>query len=1076
MKRRKALSLLLILTILLSLVLPATSALADDDTNNEGETKTSGLSINKTAEYDAENDAYTITLEAYATGEKTTTTISKDVPTDIILVLDQSGSMSNAIGAVSFKKYENESNYLGTTYHTRNQDYYEYRHNGGSSNLWHKLDDDSYVSVSVTKQENFSYTQITNGKNGSSYNATSYWDHKDFLRALVNGEYLKVTVTRTNWNGTYTYTLPGGTVIATSTKYTSSPTFTGIEGDHIYLATVDDATTTYTYAYTDAAGSVQTIGTSTGAENTRYDGNSNIIFYQRNIDTNAGGAKLNALKTAITSFVNSVNQKSLGADGQYGTADDVAHRIAIVGFASNGRNQNTELLSTQNATDYWSASDANYRDALVPACGTNGAVNSRLSTAINLLAASGDTYLEYGMDMANKIFAQYPITAEDTSGRQRVVIVFTDGYPAPNGTDDFNYSMADNAISNANVTKQTYGATVYTVGLFNTADPTADIVTNFATTDGWYDGWESSGNSLTDQQEAVAANRYMHYVSSNYPGAANLNQGGSLNPNANPFAGGTSYYLSAADAGSLNNIFQQISSNIEDGGSSTTLTDSTVIRDIVAEAFTMPENTTDVKVYTEDSDGNVNSWTNRQELKLADGSSPVSIDAVNRIVSVTGFSYKDNWCGNETVNGQTSFHNGKKLIIEFTVKAKAGFLGGNDVFTNDGAGIYENAESKDPLMEFNKPTVNVPIGDVGVTATDKNVYLLGGVTLDDLKKGTTVTVGDDIKLNLSQANNADKPYGLEPWQTAYVNIIVEYKDGDKVLTELTDLKDDVTYTVEVAVAPKTTAPTSTQGETAVAKTGVNDPAANIYVFKPELTYKDSEAYYGDVAPTDYSGNLVSTEWKHDETLSTTVTMTGDEPTLEMTYTPEAGKINSLNKIDTKQDIGVDVKVEISKADAAGTTTKTDVTDKTTFVHQACESDCGWTTPENPGDPAFLIHVKTCTLTITKTGEVQAKEPFVFTVYKDGNAYTEVTIVGAGSVTIAELSVGTYSITENENWSWRYAPEYSNGKEVTLNATTHEGTILCKNTKDNDKWLDGYSDVISNIFQLKQPTTDTGDTN
>ena len=88
-----------------------------------------------------------------------------------------------------------------------------------------------------------------------------------------------------------------------------------------------------------------------------------------------------------------------------------------------------------------------------------------------------------------------------------------------------------------------------------------------------------------------------------------------------------------------------------------------------------------------------------------------------------------------------NYHNGKKLIIEFTVQQKAGFLGGNDVFTNDGAGIYENAESKDPLMEFNKPTVNVPIKDIAVTAEDKNVYLLGGVTLDDLKNGATVTVG-----------------------------------------------------------------------------------------------------------------------------------------------------------------------------------------------------------------------------------------------------------------------------------------------------------------------------------------------
>lgn len=58
MKRRKALSLLLSLAIVLSLVLPVTTAFAADGDTNEDETKTSGLSINKTAVYDAKNDAY----------------------------------------------------------------------------------------------------------------------------------------------------------------------------------------------------------------------------------------------------------------------------------------------------------------------------------------------------------------------------------------------------------------------------------------------------------------------------------------------------------------------------------------------------------------------------------------------------------------------------------------------------------------------------------------------------------------------------------------------------------------------------------------------------------------------------------------------------------------------------------------------------------------------------------------------------------------------------------------------------------------------------------------------------------
>ena len=238
MKRRKALSLLLSLTLLLSLSLPVTTAYAEEGSSNKG------MEISKTATAN-QDGSYTITLEAYATGEKVISEITKDVPTDIILVLDQSGSMASDIGTVSFEQYKDESGWFGSiTYHTRNQDYYEYRHNGGSSNLWHKLADGSYVSVSVTRQEN-PYTAITNGKNNStSGGATNYWNNRNNLYALVDGEYLKVTVNRTNSNGTYTYTLPDGTQIARQSGANQSPSFTGIEGNVIYLAAVDDAATT----------------------------------------------------------------------------------------------------------------------------------------------------------------------------------------------------------------------------------------------------------------------------------------------------------------------------------------------------------------------------------------------------------------------------------------------------------------------------------------------------------------------------------------------------------------------------------------------------------------------------------------------------------------------------------------------------------------------------------------------------------------------------------------------------------------------------------------------------------------
>ena len=94
MKKTKAVSLLLSLSLLATLAIPGTLAQSvQADTTQENK----GMVINKTSEAN-DDGTYTITLEAYATGSKVITETKKDIPTDIVLVLDQSGSMKDAIG------------------------------------------------------------------------------------------------------------------------------------------------------------------------------------------------------------------------------------------------------------------------------------------------------------------------------------------------------------------------------------------------------------------------------------------------------------------------------------------------------------------------------------------------------------------------------------------------------------------------------------------------------------------------------------------------------------------------------------------------------------------------------------------------------------------------------------------------------------------------------------------------------------------------------------------------------------------------------------------------------------------
>ena len=966
MKGTRVLSFLLALVMLASLVIPGSLALPAkaDDTDN-------GMCISKTAK-DNGDGTYTITLEAYATGSKIISEVKTDIPTDIVLVLDRSGSMSDPIKTTErFTVYEDVNLVVTTVHRTRNQDYYEFRHNGGIYNLWHKVGN-SYFSVSVTKQENASYTPLDKKlpnyvSDGWNISENCYYRYKNNLYEKVGEEsYQKVqleeTVSGDFWNRTYTYTyfFADGTSVS-STGRGSIPEL----GNHapLYYMTVDDTQTKYTYTYTDASGNVKPIGESIGATT-----NPGLTFYERTLDSVTNGdSRLDALKAAAGGFVTAVAEKAKGTD-KTDPSDDVHHRLAVVSYASDSTKHTNGLLDMTVAGNV-----------------------STAKNAINGLNANGGTMIDSGINTANGIFADNPITSSDTNGRQRVLIVFTDGAPGSSGDwQEDSRNTANNAINYANEAKNTYGATVYTIGVFPGAD---------ASSPAFLPTYTDSGYILNARQVANS-NRFMHLLSSNYPQATSMKATGALNSKLN----GNSYYLSAADAGTLSSIFQQIASNIESGGSSTTLDANAVIRDIIAPQFELPANATaeSIKLYTAESNGSVDSWKSRETF-----AGSVSLGPNDNSVSVSGFSFKDNWCGKQTNNGQENFHNGKKLIIEFTVQPKAGFLGGNGVYTNTSAGVYENDTAQKPVFTFERPQVNVPIKDVTVTAADKNVYLLGDLTAAQLKDGATVTV-DGVSLDLNEEN-----YGLADWQTEYVDIGVVIKDKndtDISATGLTGLTDDNSYTVSVTVSPATN-PTA-----ATTKSG--NGTGNIDVYKPVLTYKDSSVYYGDSVPTDFSGNLASASWQHNGAAADATTM-GAAPALSFQYTPGTGVVNDT--IATKQDIPVDVTVSIVSIDG-----KTDITEYTTFPHINCEGK----TCDVPSGSEFLLHVKTCTLTITKISG-DSSEPYVFSVKKGDDKYTEASITGNGSVTIYELPVGTYSIREDTGWSWRYTPSYSGS--VTLSA-------------------------------------------
>lgn len=1009
MKKTRILSLLLCLSLFSTLIVPGTRAYADNDTD-------SGMKISKTATANSDG-SYTITLEAFATGSKTTTVQEKDIPTDIILVLDQSGSMADDIGQVQYTAY--------TGNNTQNKNNYGRRHNGGSANLWHKLKDGSFVSVSVTLQQTITYNKITKGRNdNSSSGYTNYWENRNNLYTYVNGEIKKVVYTRErdygwqNWN--FKYALEDGTILNQNNEGSRhSPTFQNTDDGYLYLAVANENQNVYTYTYTDTNGTTQTIGTSTGA-NTRF----TPAFYQRSTTTSGGGSRLNALKSAANAFANAVAVKAAGEDGDITTtADNIDHRIAVVGYADTdwdyGYNTGVFIGSTLNR--YENNAAGVYSTALQDMSTTNG--KSNVAASLNALQASGATRTDYGLIMAKGILDANPVPTGEM--RNRVVIVFTDG--SPTDYNGFQKNVANSAISTANAIKAG-GTTVYSIGIFSGADASSA-------------GTEPSGNlSNSSSQLTAACNWFMQQVSSN---------------NGTPRY--PSYYLSAGDAASLNSIFQQISNNITTGGSSTTLGSETVVKDIISPYFTLPAGTTasGIRIDTYDctgKDGNTYTWSS-----TSGGNGGASAKVNGDQVSVTGFDFSENWCGTETdAQGNTTVR-GKKLVISFDVQPKPGFFGGNGVVTNTSAGIYENGSAQTPVMTFEQPTVDVPLAEPEVTVPDANVYLGAyysqTVPEDAVKLGATVKIGG-YDIDFSKADDPDHPYGLEPWQVEYVNISISAATtGNGGSFE--NIQEDISYTVTVTVSPKTP---GTSGDQSTTDTGTG----TIHVFKPELTFKDSDVWYGGVAPENYNGNLVEETWvnsdgtkKHDDA---DVTMLNTKPLLTLNYIPEAGKIDANGKINTKQDIKVKVDVTMP---VGQTQTQTNVNAHTTFKHTPCTDEtCGWTVPTIPRDPAFLLHVKTCTLNITKQGGAD-NESYVFDVFKDGEKYSEVTVWGNGTETLVELPIGTYTISENAGWSWRYTA--NNGSSAELTAQNPTGSITCVNTKNNNQWLNGFSEVVRNIF-------------
>jgi uncharacterized repeat protein (TIGR02543 family) len=101
------------------------------------------------------------------------------------------------------------------------------------------------------------------------------------------------------------------------------------------------------------------------------------------------------------------------------------------------------------------------------------------------------------------------------------------------------------------------------------------------------------------------------------------------------------------------------------------------------------------------------------------------------------------------------------------------------------------------------------------------------------------------------------------------------------------------------------------------------------------------------------------------------------------------------------------------------------------------------------------------LTITKSGceSIDENQSFIFNVTGPDGYSATVAINGNGSVTIKGLKVGTYTVTEQTGWSWRYT---GTGAQSISILPTQTNTVAFTNTRSNAKWLGGDA-YANNIF-------------
>lgn len=742
---------------------------------------------------------------------------------------------------------------------------------------------------------------------------------------------------------------------------------------------------------------------------------------------------------------------------------------------------------------------------------SDGQVNNNITAAIDDLGvpAGGtktDSALELAKTTLDEIIGKYP-----DESRRRIVVLFTDGNPTlPLGTD-FDEIVANAALSAAKDIKNTNNTLLYCVALSNVEIKAGKLPA--------YDGnGKNTDNNL---------NRFLQYTSSYYKNAEKINVDGYELVKPIDRKGALKIYptycYSASNPTALTNSFKQLAQEIIIKQIiSEKMDESTVLKDYITPYFEL-DTSKETKVYTynhtgKDASGNA--------LFASEGSeyAKAQIEVNGNVVSVRNLDYEEGIVADITDVGGNVTYRGYKYSVQIPIKVKKGFLGGNNVPTNETlSGVYSDENTIGPnekvvrWCEFPVPTVNVPVKEFTFELADKNIYANTLYKENALITDYPICKFDGGVIDFSKGN-----YGLEDWQNKFVEIskvksipIYDYFHEvgyDKTNSNGTDIYSVSLFRDGTSFGGNSGYhfyPDSIDCSATITITASDDnrqsytATSKATVFYPEVTFADITAPVGTdnfslfktLKIQNYNYHIVPYKqmvWKNGNTLSTAVTMSG-YPNINFqfvlwTYEDKDRLCENGRAFD---DTAVMVGAYKLNEDVYATGIQ--------YVHEKCSEN----EKELPNDYHFWVHANGyCKLTIQKTGSDSAdvNQSHIFYIRNEDHAQYEdneypqdsecwvidkydqaqiredlrcpndvdmnVIVHGNESVTVI-LPAGTYTVMEDDG---SYQSTYggwswryyadASGQEVTLNANTSEATLVFNNERVNDQGLSGGSWLVN----------------